>query len=88
MSSSTTYIAVAPNTGGETGTFQRVFKGRAGPSPQVQWIRPDTILIKYCGGYVYELNAPYWDSNENQEIYIQVVNTPDIELNGSVTCPS
>ena len=67
-----------------------VFKGAGGDPPRLSMIGPDTILLRYCRGSIYNVESSFFDQPKAAEelriVRLQVVTEPGISVNGRAIC--
>lgn len=86
MSSSTLWVSIARGSKNDAEDFEEIFFGRASPQPEVKWSGNEFITIRYCDGYIFDLNTPFYDKEARQRIHVHVANVPGLFVNGQQMC--
>jgi hypothetical protein len=70
----------------------RVFHGAGGGPLRLSLLDPNTVLIRYCDGSIYEVASPFFDDPEPSDgnlrlLRLQVVTSPGLTTaNGQTIC--
>lgn len=72
------------------GDRKLIFKGAGGEQPRLSLIGPDTILLRYCRGSIYNIDSSFFDEPKGSKglriIRLQVVTEPGLSAKGRPIC--
>ena len=72
------------------GERKLIFKGAGGEQPRLSLIGPETILLRYCHGSIYQTESSFFDEPNGSKglrfIRLQVITEPGLSAGGRSIC--